>query len=135
MYTASFILEERSMNTTYRELGAVLEKLTPEENQTVLLFAEFLLEQRRTSVDARTARRKVSTWLVRDVGNLLMGGDPEYVPGERPVWRVPVVVTYGRQGSATFVDVDARTGDLLITKETPHQVLADVQAFAGSTLN
>jgi hypothetical protein len=34
-------------------------------------------------VDARTARRKVSAWLVRDVGNLLMGGELEYVPGER----------------------------------------------------
>ena len=117
------------MNTTYRDLGTVLEKLTTEENQTVLLFAEVLLEQHRAPVDARTARRKVSTWLVRDVGNLLMGGEPEYVPGERPVWRVPVLVTHGRQGCATYVDVDAQAGDLLITKETPQKVLADVQAF------
>jgi hypothetical protein len=75
----------------------------------------------------------VSAWLVRDVGNLLMGGEPEYVPGERPVWRVPVLVTHGRQGRATSVDVDAQTGDLLITQDTLQQVLAHVQAFiAGS---
>lgn len=124
------------MNVTHQRLAAVLEKLTPEENQTILRFAEFLLEQRRVPVDARTAQRKVSAWLVRDVGNLLMGGEPEYVPGERPVWRVPVVVTHGREGRATFVDVDAQTGNLLITDETPQKVLADVQAFvAGSTSN
>jgi hypothetical protein len=103
----------------------------------VLRFAEFLLQQRRGAVvDARTARRKVSAWLVRDVGNLLMGGEPEYVPGERPVWQVPVLVTHGRQGCATFVDVDARTGDLLITQDTPRQVLTNVQALiAGSPSN
>jgi hypothetical protein len=124
------------MNTTYRELETVLEKLTPEESRTILHFAEFLLRQRTASIDARSARRKVSAWLVRDVGNLLMGGEPEYVAGERPVWRVPVIVTYGRQGRATFVDVDARTGDMLITKDASQRVLADVQAFvAGSTSN
>jgi hypothetical protein len=88
--------------------------------------------KKRLPVDAQTARRKVSMWLVRDVGDLLMGGEPEYVPGERPVWRVPVVATYGRQGHATFVDVDARTGDLLIAGDTPQKVLADVQASADS---
>jgi len=113
-----------------------LEKLTPEESQTVLHFAEFLLQQRRVVMDSRTARRKVGTWLVRDVGNLLMGGEPEYVSGKRPVWRVPVLVTHGRQGCATYVDVDAQTGDLLVTEDTPRRVLADVRAFvAGSASN
>jgi hypothetical protein len=122
--------------TVYVKLETVLEKLTPEEGQTVLNFAEFLLQQRRIAVDSRTARRKVSTWLVRDVGNLLMGGEPEYVPGKRPVWRVPVLVTHGRQGCAAYVDVDAQTGDLLVTEDTPQRVLADVQAFiAGSAPN
>lgn len=88
--------------------------------------------KKRVPVDARTARRKVSTWLVRDVGNLLMGGEPAYVPGERPVWRVPVVATYGRPGHATFVDVDTQTGDLLIAEDTPRKVLAGVQAPADS---
>lgn len=124
------------MHTTHRELETVLEKLTPEESRTLLHFAEFLLERRTASVNARSARRKVSAWLVRDVGNLLMGGEPEYVAGERPLWRVPVIVSHGRQGHATFVDVDARTGDLLITKDAPQRVLADVQAFVtGSTSN
>ncbi|MCP4541313.1 MAG: hypothetical protein GY832_29635 [Chloroflexi bacterium] len=124
------------MNTSYEQIGTVLEKLTFDESQTVLRFAEFLLQQRRGAVDARTARRKVSAWLVRDVGNLLMGGEPKYVPGEHPLWRVPVLVTHGRQGRATFVDVDAQTGDLLITRDTPQQVLTHVQTFiAGFSSN
>jgi hypothetical protein len=121
------------MDTSREKMGTVLEKLTPDETQTVLRFAEFLLQRRQSTIDARAARRSVSAWLVRDVGNLLMGGEPEYVPGERAVWRVPVLVTHGRQGRATSVDVDAQTGDLLITQDTPQQVLAHVQAFiAGS---
>jgi len=115
------------MNVSYEELETVLEKLTSEESRTVLRFAEFLLQQRPVAaVDARTARRKVSTWLVRDVGNLLMGGEPEYVPGERPVWRVPVLVAHGRRGCATFIDVDAQAGDLLVAEDTPQKVLTDV---------
>jgi hypothetical protein len=121
------------VDTSYEQIETILEKLTPDESQTVLRFAEFLLQQRRGTVDARTARRKVSAWLVRDVGNLLMGGEPEYVPGERPVWRVPVLVTHGRRGCAMLVDVDAQTGDLLITKDTPQQVLTNVQAFIASS--
>jgi hypothetical protein len=121
------------MDTRYKQIGTILEKLTSDESQIVLRFAEFLLQQRQVAVDARTARCKVSAWLVRDVGNLLMGGEPEYVPGEHPVWRVPVLVTHGRQGCATFVDVDAQTGDLLITQDTPQQVLTDVQAFIASS--
>jgi hypothetical protein len=119
------------MGVMHERLEAVLEKLTLEENQTILRFAEFLLERQRVPVDARTARRKVSAWLVRDVGNLLMGGKPEYVPGERPVWRVPVIAPHSRQGRTTFVDVDAQTGDLLVTDDTSQKVLADVQAFVA----
>lgn len=121
------------MTIRHQQLEAVLEQLTPEESRTVLRFAEFLLQQHRAPVDARTARRKVSAWLVREVGNLLMGGEPEYVSGERPVWRVPVLVTHGCEGSATFVNVDAHTGDLLITDETPAEVLRDVQTILAGT--
>ena len=119
------------MGIIHERLEAVLEKLTPEENQTILRFAQFLLEQQRVPVDARAARRRVSAWLVRDVGNLLMGGEPEYVPGERPVWRVPVVAPYGRQGGATFVDVDAQTGSLLIADDTSQKIQAEIQAHVA----
>jgi len=124
------------MATNYQQLETVLVQLTPDESRTVLRFAEFLLQQHQPPVEARAARRAVSAWLVSEVGNLLMGGEPVYVPGDRPVWRVPVLVSRGRQGCATHIHVDAYTGDLLITAETPEKVLRDVQTFiAGSASN
>lgn len=121
------------MNIDIQRVSTLFEKLTPDESRVVLQFAEFLIQQRESKVDARTARRKVSAWLVREVGNLLMGDAPQYVPGERPVWRVPVLVTSGRRGHAAFVDVDAQSGDLLVDEHTPGKVLADVQAFVSNT--
>jgi len=120
------------MSVDGRQLAAVLDKLTPEEGQMVLQFADFLAQRRGCAVDARTARRKVSAWLVQEVGNLLMGGRPRYIGGERPVWHVPVVVSYGRRGEAAFVDVDARSGTLLVNEQTPQEIIANVQAMVGS---
>ncbi len=120
------------MSVDTQQLSAVLEKLTPEESRMVLLFADFLAQQRRHAIDEHTARRKVSAWLVQEVGNLLMGGEPRYIAGEYPVWRVPVVVSYGRRGVAAFVDVDARNGTLLVHEQTPQEIIANVQAMVGS---
>ena len=121
------------MDVDMWQLSALFEKLTPDESRVVLQFAEFLIQQRESKVDAHTARRKVSAWLVREVGNLLMGDTPQYIPGDRPVWRVPVLVTSGRRGHAAFVDVDAQSGDLLVDDHTPEKVLADVQTFVSNT--
>ncbi|MBN1487257.1 MAG: hypothetical protein JW981_06405 [Anaerolineae bacterium] len=121
------------MTVDYEQLEAILVQLTPDENQSVLHFAEFLLQQKQVPVNKRMARRKVSAWLVRDVGNLLLGGDPEYLAGERSLWRVPVLVTHPRRGCAAFVDVDAYTGDLLVTEDTPEEIRRNVQTFLAST--
>jgi len=120
------------MSVDQRQLSTVLEKLTPGESQMVLQFADFLAQRRARIVDARKARRKVSAWLVQEVGNLLMGGEPRYVAGERPVWRVPVVVSYGRRGEAACVDVDAQSGTLLVNEQTPQEIISNVRALVGS---
>jgi len=98
----------------------------------VLQFADFLIQRRGRIIDARTARHKVSAWLVQEVGNLLMGGEPRYIAGERPVWRVPVVVSYGRRGEAAFVDVDTQSGMLLVNEQTPQEIIANVQTMVSS---
>lgn len=121
------------MSVDQRQLSAVLEKLTPEESQIVLQFADFLAQRRESVIDARAARRKVSAWLVQEVGNLLMGGEPRYIAGERPVWRVPVVVSYGRRGEAAFVDVDVQNGALLVNERTSQEIIANVQALVGNS--
>lgn len=120
------------MSIDQRQLSAMLERLAPEESRMVFQFADFLAQRRARIVDARTARRKVSAWLVQEVGNLLMGGEPRYVTGERPVWRVPVVISYDRRGEAACVDVDARSGTLLVNEQTPQEIISNVRALVGS---
>ena len=112
-----------------RYLASVLEKLPPDDSQLLLTFAEFLAQKQDAKINAQNARRIVSAWLVREVGNLLMGGQPEYIPGPRPVWRVPVLVTRGRQGQAGSIDVDAQTGDLLVDESTPQRILDHVRTI------
>ncbi|NJM40448.1 MAG: hypothetical protein HC853_06630 [Anaerolineae bacterium] len=62
------------------------------------------------------ARRKANGWLLDQVGNLLIGQNPELVAGDAMVWRVTVVLTSparGHVGTLGTVDVDAATGDVL----------------------
>jgi hypothetical protein len=68
------------------------------------------------AVDAASARRKATGWLVSEVGNLLIGGDPALVIADRTAWRVPVLLTSperGVVGQIGAVDVDATTGEVL----------------------
>jgi hypothetical protein len=73
-------------------------------------------------ITAAVARRRVSRLVISEIGNLLHGGEPALVVGERMVWRVPVVLAYpdrGPVGQAGTLDVDVETGEILVT---PHQV-------------
>ncbi|MEA3338388.1 MAG: hypothetical protein U9R15_00330, partial [Chloroflexota bacterium] len=115
-----------------QEIVALMDELSPGNRRMALTYVMSLTE-RTTTVDARQSRRIVSAWLVRDVGHLLMGGEPHYIVDDgRPVWRVPVLVTYGRRGTVAFVDVDASTGDILVDDYTPAEIIAKVQTFAGN---
>lgn len=70
------------------------------------------------NIDAATARRRVTSYIGREI-NLMMGGREAglvYSKG-RLVWRVPVIYTSpqrGQLGVVGIVDLDARTGELLI---------------------
>ena len=121
------------MDTNVQYLASVLEKLPPDDGRLLLQFAEFLVEKQPRTISAHEARRQVSAWLVHEVGNLLMGGQPELVRGDRPVWRVPVLITRGQRSQAGSVDVDARTGKLLIDESAPDRILSHVQTTVGNT--
>jgi hypothetical protein len=88
------------------------------------------------NVDAKTARRKVTEWLVSEVGNMLIGGMPRLVISSQTIWRVPVTLTSSvrqRQDEVGAVDVNAESGDLLINDQLSEQIINNVQHFAGST--
>lgn len=81
-------------------------------------------------MDARTARRKVTGWLVSEVGNMLMGGTPQLILGTKTVWRVPVVLTsstVGTVGQVGYVEVDDKTGNLLVSDKEIEQILKNVE--------
>jgi hypothetical protein len=78
------------------------------------------------AVNADTARRKVTGWLVSEVGNLLVGGDPALVIADRAVWRVPVLLTSPARGtidSIGTVDVDAETSEILFDNELSQELI------------
>jgi hypothetical protein len=86
-------------------------------------------------IDAITARRRVTAWLVSDVANLLVGGTPQLVIGQQTLWRVPVLLTssqLGTVGPVGTVDVDATTGHIFVSSELKKQILTNAKRAARS---
>lgn len=86
-------------------------------------------------VDAITAQRNATAWLVSDVGNLLIGDTPSLVIGQRTVWRVPALLTSptrGVIGQIGTVDVDAVTGEALVDSQLTQDLLAHARHLARS---
>jgi hypothetical protein len=87
-------------------------------------------------IDAVTAQRKATAWLVSEVGNLLMGDAPALVIGQRTVWRVPVLLTSpsrGVIGQVGTVDVDTTSGELLTDPLVTQELVTHVHTLARST--
>ena len=60
-----------------------------------------------------SARRKVTGWLVDEIGNMTIGGTPQLIVNKQTLWRVPAVLTSTSKGVVSevgTVDVDAETG-------------------------
>ena len=80
-------------------------------------------------ITATIARRRVSRLVISEIGNLLYGGEPSLIIGERICWRVPVLLAYpdtGPVGQVGTLDVDVETGEVLVT---PTQ-LAEITDYA-----
>jgi hypothetical protein len=87
-------------------------------------------------VDAKTARRRVTAWLVSEVGNMLVGGAPQLVISKQSVWRVPVILTSSAVGTVDqvgTVDVDSESGQILVSEELREQILDNVRNLACPT--
>ncbi len=84
-------------------------------------------------IDATTARRKVSNWVANYIGDALMGVDPVMVEGDRPVWRVSIVLAYAREGIVGEVgslDVDATSAEVLVTESQIKDIKKAATALA-----
>ena len=69
----------------------------------------------KINVSPQAAQRKVTGWVVSEVGNMLIGGKPRLIVSQPTVWRVPIILSSSDQGflgEIAHVDVDAATGQI-----------------------
>ncbi|MBN1659184.1 MAG: hypothetical protein JXA93_12310 [Anaerolineae bacterium] len=101
------------------------------------------VERKRTgepivNVTSFTARQKASGYVGDRISHLMGGDEPTLMlTKQRPVWRVPIILTSpsrGCLGTVGALDVDARTGSLLIHPDFEEQVLAHAQTLAQPLL-
>jgi predicted DNA-binding antitoxin AbrB/MazE fold protein len=117
---------------TARYEGGVLVPLQDvdlEERQTVRLQ----IVPRKVRVTAETARRQVNRFVLDEISYLMGGEQPRLVETDRLVWRVPVVLTYPDQGvigQAGCIDVDAESGELLLTSEITEEIKQNARTLA-----
>lgn len=85
-------------------------------------------------VSPAQARRRVTSYLIDHVSDHLGGDKPILVVDEKQVWwRVPVVLfltSLGRVGQVGAIDVDSRTGDLVITEKLLEEIKAHADYLA-----
>jgi len=80
-----------------------------------------------------TAQRQVSKLLLDQVGNLLYGERPSLVVERRLLWRVPIwlaLPTSGPLGQVGSLDVDAQTGEILVTQQILDEIAERGNALA-----
>jgi hypothetical protein len=91
------------------------------------------------NVTAEEARRQVNRQVVTELGTGLIARDPELVlAGEQIAWRVPIVLSLpglGDLGQVGTVDIDARSGDLLLNPDARERIVQHARRlYAGATL-
>lgn len=86
------------------------------------------------------ARRLVNRQVIAELGTGLIARDPELaIHGDQVAWRVPIwmsLPTLGDIGQVGAVDVDARTGAILISDAGKDKIIQHAQKlYAGATLS
>ncbi len=97
-----------------------------------------ILVEASVKASAKASRKQATIWLASEVGNMLMAGTPQLVIAQQTVWRLPVLMTSSEKGivgEVGCVDVDASTGDLLISEELKTQILDNAHQLASATLS
>jgi hypothetical protein len=90
------------------------------------------------NIDAQTAKRRVTGWLLDEVGNMLMGGIPQLVIAQKTIWRVPALLyssERGLIGEVGVVDVDADSGAVLADDQLRDHILSNVEQIASPILS
>lgn len=105
----------------------------PEGGQVYVLVTDDWAQA--TLLDPHIARRKANGWLVTYVGGV-MAQQPQLQQVEaRLIWRFKAFLTARGQpprGPVGFVDVDARSGDVLNSEDAAAEMIANATALARS---
>lgn len=84
-----------------------------------------------------TARQKVSGYVGGEISHLMIGDEPSLVlSGGRVVWRVPIQMTLlhrGKIGVVGYLDVDARTGQLLISNLLKEEIISCAKELVANS--
>jgi len=91
------------------------------------------------NVAAEEARRRVNRQVVAELGTGLIARGPELViADEQILWRVPIVLSLpdlGDLGQVGAVDVDARSGDVLLSPAAQERIIQHARhLYTGATL-
>ncbi len=85
------------------------------------------------NITAFTARQKASGYVGDRISHLMGGDEPALMLSQgHLVWRVPITLTSPSQGTIGIVgvlDVDARTGSLILPPDFEEQIKAHAQAL------
>ncbi|VAW40722.1 hypothetical protein MNBD_CHLOROFLEXI01-4321 [hydrothermal vent metagenome] len=89
------------------------------------------------NITAYTARQKVSGYIGDQISHLMGGGEPALVlVDDRLTWRVPIILTNPSQGIVGTVgslDVNARTGSLIVPSNLKKQVEARAKEIIAAS--
>ncbi len=99
------------------------------EHQTVRLH----IVPSRVCITAETARRRVNRFILDEISYLMGSEQPTLIETDELIWRVPVFLTYpthGVVGQVGFVDVDAESGELLLTPDTIKDIKRNAHTLA-----
>ena len=129
--------------TTTALPNSVRQALGPEAARDLVAWLDQHLlrsESAQVPVSALVARQKVNVLMLEHVSNLLLADEPTLTrrPDGKPVWRVPVDLTFparGRVGRVAEIDVDARYGSVFYDDATLAQVEQTVRQLAEQTLH
>lgn len=86
------------------------------------------------NLSAFAARQKVNSFILSDISYMMHAGEPTLVVSDSIYWRVPVVLSltsHGDVGDVGMIDVNAETGQMLISPNLVAEVSARAEGLAA----
>lgn len=86
------------------------------------------------NLSAFAARQKVNGFILSDISYMMHAGEPTLVVSDSIYWRVPVVLSltsHGDVGDVGMIDVNAETGQMLISPNLVAEVSARAEGLAA----